>query len=352
MASFPRSDGCRNQSTEVIPLVYPETSSRPAARDANVGLRHQSLGYYCYLVAGHLWVKERSSGPTTVAGDASPPAEEDAGNQPNSVASCPPHNRHLLDPASCGYLYRSRVGNFLLGLHPVTAVVVSFVACVVLVAAALIGSGLVVAHFVAYDRVGHWDDHLNLWFARHRRPVWNRVSGDFTLLADTLGVISVAAVVTVVLLVRRWGRLALLLAAALTAELTVFLATNYLVARPRPFVPHLGSTPSTSSWPSGHVAATTVLYGGIAVLVTVATSRRLPRLTAWIVAFALITCVALSRIYRGDHHLTDTLAGLALGVAALGSAMFALRVWSAHVTHRQVTGSRGPAPAGSGRRRA
>jgi undecaprenyl-diphosphatase len=217
-----------------------------------------------------------------------------------------------------------------------------------LVAAVLIASGLVFEHFVAHDRVGHWDEHLNVWFAHHRTPVWNRVTGDFTGFANTLGVASVAAVVTVVLLVRRWGRFALLLVAGLTAELAAFLATDYAVGRPRPTVPHLGSTPSTSSWPSGHVAATAVLYGGIAVLVMLATSKRLPRLTAWMAATALTTCVALSRIYRGDHHLTDTIAGLALGAAALGTAMFALRVWSAHVTDPVVADSHPRALAGSG----
>ena len=57
-----------------------------------------------------------------------------------------------------------------------------------------------VADFVVHGRVGHWDDHLNLWFADHRTPVLNRVTGDFTVFADTLGVASVAALVTVVLL--------------------------------------------------------------------------------------------------------------------------------------------------------
>ena len=48
----------------------------------------------------------------------------------------------------------------------------------------------------------------------------------------------------------------------LAAELAVFLSTNYLCRSPVAVRPRrLGSTPSTSSWPSGHVAATAVLYG-------------------------------------------------------------------------------------------
>ena len=119
-------------------------------------------------------------------------------------------------------------------LHPAVAVVVGLVGCVILMAAVLIVLGLLMVHFGAHDRLGHWDEHVNQWFARHRAARWDRLSGDFTVLADTTGIVAVATVVTVLLLLRRWGRFAWLLAAGLAVELTVFLATNYAVQRPRP----------------------------------------------------------------------------------------------------------------------
>jgi membrane-associated phospholipid phosphatase len=67
----------------------------------------------------------------------------------------------------------------------------------------------------------------------------------------------------------------------LAIELSVFLSTTYLVARPRPPVPHLGATPSTFGWPSGHSAATSVVYAGIAITVMAATSRPVLRALAW-----------------------------------------------------------------------
>jgi len=210
-------------------------------------------------------------------------------------------------------------------VHPAVASVAVVLGCYVVLAATLTGLGLGVTHLLSHGPVGRWDEHVNDWFAAHRTNTWNRVSAGFTSLADTLGVVAVAAVVTVVLLFRRWGRFALLLVTGLAIELSVFLSTNYLVARPRPSAPHLGSTPSTFSWPSGHSAATLVLYGGIAVLVMTATPRRFPRIAAWMVAVALTVGVALSRIYRGEHHPTDTLAGVILGIGALWAAVSALR---------------------------
>src|SRR4029077_3405638 len=139
------------------------------------------------------------------------------------------------------------------------------------------------------------------------------------------GVAVVAGAVTVLLFVRKWGHAALLLLLGLGVELSVFLSTTYLVARPRPHVPHLGSTPSTFSWPTGHAAATFVLYGGIAVLVALATANRVLRLNAWVAAVAVAGAVAVSGVYRGEHHPTDVFAGVLLGIGALSAAVFALR---------------------------
>ena len=191
----------------------------------------------------------------------------------------------------------------------------------------LVAAGLITTHLLVHS-VGTWDDHLNNWFARHRTPTDNTITADFTLLANTMGVVAVAAVVALIAAARHHLRLAIALVIALGVELVCFLLTNMIVARPRPHVPHVGSTPTTFSWPSGHVAATLVLYGGVALMVTTVTRRPALRILAWTLPVILVPCVALSRIYRGDHHPTDTIAGLILGVAALAIGFAAVRAWS------------------------
>jgi membrane-associated phospholipid phosphatase len=226
--------------------------------------------------------------------------------------------------------------------RPVAATAAVVGLCYVGMTVVLIGAGLMITHVLGHS-VGRWDEQVNAWFARHRTPTANRVTGDFTILADTLAVAGVAALVVIVALIGHRARLACLLVISLTLELAVFLSVNYAVARPRPYVAHLGSTPSTFSWPSGHVAATFVLYGGIALIVTLVTSRLWPRVLTWSVAVALTACVGLSRIYRGDHHPTDTMAGLILGIAALGSAFLAVKVW-ASLTASRLAGRRSAPP--------
>jgi undecaprenyl-diphosphatase len=183
-------------------------------------------------------------------------------------------------------------------------------------------TGLVVVHLGPVDR---WDDHVNTWAAGHRTPAWTTISYWGTYVANTLGVVVVAAIATLIMLVRRIGRMAALLVAGLAVELVCFLASNSTVRRPRPSVLHLGSTPTTFSFPSGHAAATLVLYGGIAVIVCERTRKPVVRAIALIVAAVLPLWVAFSRVYRGQHHPTDVIAGLLMGAAVLTAVTSILR---------------------------
>ncbi len=76
------------------------------------------------------------------------------------------------------------------------------------------------------------------------------------------------------------------------------------------------------SFPSSHATFSTLVMGFLAVLI----AREIPQARRWIVYLAaafLIVPIAFARLYLGIHWLTDTLAGLCLGliwVAALGLA--------------------------------
>ena len=210
--------------------------------------------------------------------------------------------------------------------HGNIAIVIAVIGSFAVVGIVLVALGLLITHVLEHGSIGVWDHHVSQWFDRRRSAGWDRITGDVTDTADTFEVAGVAAIVTIVLLFRRWGRQAFLLVAGLAIELSVFLAANKIVARPRPAVSHLGGTPSTFSFPSGHTAATVVLYGGIAVIVMVATTRWWPRIVMWSLAVVLVVAVGLSRVYRGEHYPTDVLAGLVLGIGSLAAGVFIIRV--------------------------
>jgi len=210
--------------------------------------------------------------------------------------------------------------------HGIIAIAVAVVASFAVMGIIIVAVGLLITHVLERGSIGVWDHHVSQWFDNHRSARWNRITGDLTDLADTFEVAGVAAVVTIVLLIRRWGRQAFLLVAGLAIELSVFLAGNKIVARPRPAVSHLGGTPSTFSFPSGHEAATVVLWGGIAVIVLVVTTRMWLRIVMWTLALVLSVAVGLSRVYRGEHYPTDVVAGLLLGIGSLMAGVFIIRV--------------------------
>ena len=212
------------------------------------------------------------------------------------------------------------------GLPPAVTIAGGYVAAWAVLAASITAIGLLLTKAVLSDGHGRWDASINRWLADHRVAVWNHVTSAATFMANTLPVVVLLVLVAgALVLLHRW-REALFLVGALGFELTVFLVANAVVDRPRPDVPRLDSTPSTSSFPSGHIAATLALWCGTALIVNGTVRNRVLRIVAWIVAALVSLTVAFARTYRGMHHLTDVVAGALLGVGALAASAFAVRV--------------------------
>ena len=99
---------------------------------------------------------------------------------------------------------------------------------------------------------------------------------------------------------------------------------KHLIGRPRPRLTHSGEWQWWPSWdsgldsfPSGHTSAT--------FAVATVLARHWPR-AAW-VGYGLATWVAMSRVWRGSHFVTDVVAGMVAG--SVVGAVFAgpLREW-------------------------
>ena len=190
----------------------------------------------------------------------------------------------------------------------------------------LVAIGLLLAHPLD-GSVGRWDLDANQWFASRRDGAWTSVSGFLSLLLDTLPVIGIAVVAVALFVWRHRVHEALVIAVGLALEITVFLSVTFLVARPRPDVSRLSSAPMTSSFPSGHTAASVVLYGGLALGLSCCTRNRLIRALVWIGAGVVVIGVGVARVYRGMHHPTDVMVGVAFGVACLWFAWHAVRAY-------------------------
>lgn len=181
------------------------------------------------------------------------------------------------------------------------------------IAVVLCAIGWPLVHADALAWIRNVDAVVSSDLAQQRTPFGDELSGYASSLADTPACIAVLVIVmtTLRLWLGRWFE-AVVLAAAITVELLVFLAVTALIARDRPDVVLLDPAPPTSSYPSGHTAAAVALYGCLAVLL-VRILRPLWLAIPLVVALWLIpAAVAAARLYRGMHHLSDVVIG-ALG---------------------------------------
>jgi undecaprenyl-diphosphatase len=224
-----------------------------------------------------------------------------------------------MPPVTMGAEQFSRRG----GAHPVVTAVGAYVAAWAVLSAAMLAIGVLLVDVLMPSGSGGLDVSISDWLAHHRDAALDAVTGKATFMANTFPVVALLALFCAVLLVRRAWPDALFLASALVLEVTVFLSVNYLVDRHRPDVPRLDSTPSTGSFPSGHVAATVALWCGLALIVAVRTQRAWIKVVVWVVAAILTLNVAFARTYRGMHYPTDVISGAILGAGALAGAAFA-----------------------------
>jgi membrane-associated phospholipid phosphatase len=184
----------------------------------------------------------------------------------------------------------------------------------VLVLLLMCGAGYLLAHPLTNAGFTGWEGGLDRWFAGHRHAGWNAVTNAASLAGDTPAAIgmSVLAFVVLRLVLHRW-RESVLLAVSMIGEVAIFSATAAIVGRHRPTVQHLDGSPPTSSFPSGHTAASTTLYGVLVVIVFAYSARSASRILAVMAAALIVLSIGMSRLYRGMHYPSDIAGGILLG---------------------------------------
>jgi membrane-associated phospholipid phosphatase len=192
-----------------------------------------------------------------------------------------------------------------------------FAQCLLLTAV-MIGAGFFVTNFLAHRWPLSLEDNLVHAMVAARTPTLDRISNDVSLVAYTSGlaIVAIAAGCAMRIAFRRWREF-FFLAAAMLAEVEVFMVTALTVARARPPVPELDDFPPMESFPSGHVSAAVALYGGIATILAMRARRTSHAIAWWALLLVVPVAVAISRVYRGMHHPSDVVASYIVGFGCL-----------------------------------
>ena len=183
---------------------------------------------------------------------------------------------------------------------------------------------------VSGDPLTFVDARVANWFHAHATRGLTSAMLLITDMNGTVG-ISVLAVAMAFHLVwtRSWYWLRALLL-IVPGGMLLNLMTKFAFHRARPLFDDRITTLTTYSFPSGHVAAATLLYGLLAAYAMTKISAWRWRVLLVLIAFLIIALVALSRIYLGAHYLSDVLAAFGEGVAWLALCLTAMHAMQQH----------------------
>ncbi len=184
----------------------------------------------------------------------------------------------------------------------------------------LVLAGFVTTGPLATTALGRWDVQVVEAAAELRSPGMTEVMQIVNGLGALLGIATATIAVAALALAWRGSwRPAVLVFLAVAGAVLIHAAVSQIVGRARPDVPNLTQgLPAGASFPSGHIAAVTAVYGALS-LIALFYGRGRWRAVAVGLAGVLVAAAMVSQVYLGAHHPTDTVAGLVLSVLWLAA---------------------------------
>jgi membrane-associated phospholipid phosphatase len=197
------------------------------------------------------------------------------------------------------------------------------VGALVLIAAAWL-FGAIAEDVVTSDRLTVLDVQVARWLRAHATPEMTRWMLLVTDLHSTVAVSCYAAIVAAALAWRRQWRYLATIVVCIAGGLTLNVLMKLAFHRARPVLDDPLLTLTSYSFPSGHVAGSTLMYGLIVAWAFTRTRRPLVRAAIVVAATGAVALVAYTRMYLGVHFLSDVAAAFAEGVAWLALCLGAL----------------------------
>lgn len=187
---------------------------------------------------------------------------------------------------------------------------------VILIAASWLFGGIA-EDVMTGDPITVIDVHIAQWLHAHTAPWLTHVMQLVSLLHNTMAIAIMTMVFAAILIAKRYWYWLLNLILAVPGGMLLNVAMKHAFQRSRPVFEQPLVSLSSYSFPSGHTAASTLFYGMLAAFIIAYTSSWSRRVWTVLLAFAIVSLVAFSRLYLGAHYLSDVLAALSEGLAWL-----------------------------------
>lgn len=205
-----------------------------------------------------------------------------------------------------------------LGLHLTIGVITLLIAVLVF--------GHIAEEVFTADTIVMLDLQVSFWFHAHATAALTTFFVFFTNLHGTVGALALTLLFTVFLAQKKAWDWVLRVALAVPLGMLLNVLLKNIFQRARPSFEHPLLTLTTYSFPSGHTAAATLLYGVVAAYL-VCTCRGWQRVLMVCLAVVMVALVGLSRIYLGAHYLSDVVAAIASSTGWLAIALTSVATW-------------------------
>lgn len=207
-----------------------------------------------------------------------------------------------------------------LGLHLTVGVVTLLIAWLVF--------AYIAENVFPAGRMVTLDLQVSAWFYSHATSTLTTFFLFVTNLHGTVGALALTLLFTAYLSRRRAWDWVLRVALTVPVGMLLNVLLKNIFQRARPSFEHPLLTLTTYSFPSGHAAAATLLYGVVgAYLVCAYQGRRLLIVCLAVTMVALVALVGVSRIYLGAHYSSDVAAAIASSTGWLAIVLTSVATW-------------------------
>ncbi len=136
------------------------------------------------------------------------------------------------------------------------------------------------------------------------------------------GIIVIAVLLSLYFLYKRfWCELVMVVASFGLSGL-IFLFLSHIFNRPRPFLLFdrmiWSGSPNIPGFPSGHTLSIVILCAFFVYVLVPKIKSKTGKVPIVFIALLIVLYIGFSRLYVGDHYLTDIIAGYAVGIAWFG----------------------------------
>jgi undecaprenyl-diphosphatase len=185
--------------------------------------------------------------------------------------------------------------------------------------------------------------------AAHQSPGIQSVMLEITALGTSAVVAMIVFIAGLFLWLNHHKHSAILLIAATLGGMVLDGLLKIGFNRPRPQIFQWGTQVVSSSFPSGHAMASTIVYGTVAYLAARLQQNVASRILTMALAGLIIVLICGSRLYLGVHYPSDVLAGVVIGLAWAGFCMAVLEAAQLYAKRNapQLLKDEKPAPKGA-----